>query len=477
MAAPADTSCAIFPERVAGPVQRDRPRRLAHTSAVAEKSRLHWAVILLLIAWVMPFVIYIGPVRLTPYRIALILLFVPCLAWLAQGRAGRLRLADALLLIFGVWCLVSLTAVHGIGTAAQTGGIQFLETLAPYLLARCCIRNADDFRALVRTLTLMVMAMAPFAVFEAVTGRNIYLELASYIYPTIDTTDKELRWGFRRVQLYFDHPILAGVCLGSILALTHMVLGRELTFLRRCISSGTVAFTAALSLSSGPLGGMALQIALMTWDRITRKIPGRWIILFSVIGLMMLAIQLLARRPLLNILLAYAFEPQSAFFRTLIWDYGTQSVINHPWFGVGIGPWERPSWMPPSIDMFWLYNAIAYGLPGGLLFFGAFATALISVIRVRRLDARHTDYRTAYLISMASFFVTGWAVHLWNGTYVFFLLLLGSGIWLCDVAAPSKDADLPRSRSVPNRRRPAAELLFHRKLEPVDGQPRRRRDR
>lgn len=482
MPAPA-TGRAILPQRVAGTVLSDRRPTLARAKAATRSSRLHWAVVLLLVTWVMPFVIYAGLVRLTPYRIALLVLFVPCVVWLAQGRAGRPRLADALILLFGIWCLVSLTAVHGLGTAAQTGGIQLLETLTPYFLARCCIRNADDFLALARMLSIVVLVLAPFAVLETVTGRNIYVELASYIYPTIGITDKELRWDLRRVQLFFDHPILAGVCLGSILALTHMVWGRELTFMRRWMRSGAVGITAALSLSSGPLGAMILQIGLMIWDRATRRISGRWVILLATTALMLLALQLMAKRPLINILLSYAFEPQSAFFRTLIWEYGTLSVANYPWFGVGMGTWDRPAWMPPSVDMFWLYNAITYGLPGGLLFFGAFAAALISVISVRRLDARHNDYRTAYLIAMASFFAAGWAVHFWNGTYVFFLLLLGSGMWLCDVAAgpvgPKVTARtlVPQSRSVPGNRRQSTERPLDRKLEPVDRQSGRRRDR
>ncbi|MGV8854200.1 MAG: O-antigen ligase family protein [Devosia sp.] len=407
----------------------------------------------------------------------LIVLFVPVVSWLAQGRAGRLRSADILLVMFAAWCMVSLTAVHGVGIAMQTGGIQVLETVTPYFLARCCIRTADDFRALVRMLTAMVLILAPFAIIETVTGRNIYLELASSLYQTIDVADKDPRWGLRRVQLFFDHPILTGVCFGSLVALTHMVLGRELTFARRWLTTSGVGLMAALSLSSGPLGGVVIQIALMSWNRIFRRIKSRWIILFSIISLIMLAIQLLAKRPLINILLSYAFEPESAFFRTLIWDYGTQSVANHIWFGVGMGPWDRPSWMPPSIDMFWLYNAIIYGLPGGLFMFGAFAAALLAVIAARIVDPRHNDYRTAYLISMASFLLTGWAVHFWNGTYVLFLFLLGSGIWICDKPEVSAPLGTPDADGLTRQPLSARARRVDPKRVPTDRRPRRLGDR
>ena len=39
----------------------------------------------------------------------------------------------------------------------------------------------------------------------------------------------------------------------------------------------------------------------------------------------------------------------------------------------------------------------------------------------------------AYLIVMMSFFVVGWTVHFWGMAYIWFLFLLGSGVWLLDV--------------------------------------------
>src|SRR5690606_11972317 len=120
------------------------------------------------------------------------------------------------------------------------------------------------------------------------------------------------------------------------------------------------------------------------------------------------------------------------FFRLLIWDFGTQSVMNHPWLGVGYGEWDRPAWMPSSIDMFWLYNAIIYGLPAGLLMLGAFLSALISVGRRRGLDPQLYAYRQGFLTVMIGLFLVGWTVHFWNATYVLFMFPLGSGMWLAD---------------------------------------------
>lgn len=476
MSAPA-TSRASLPGRVGRVTRRDRWRPVGAALPTAPKNRLHWAIALLLATWVMPFVVYAGPVRLTPYRITLLILFIPCLVWLAQGRAGRVRVPDILLLLFSLWCVISLAVVNGLGAAIQTGGIQVLETLTPYLLARCCIRSADDFRTLARVLTWIVAALLPFAIFETVTGRNLYLELASHILPSIGVTDKDPRWGLRRVQLFFEHPILMGVCCGSVLALTHLVVGREFSFFRRWTTSIAIGLTAMLSLSSGPLSGLVMQIALMGWNRVFGWLQARWLLLISLVGLFLVAVSLFAKRPLPNILLSFAFDPDSAFFRLVIWTYGTRSIGNHPWFGVGIGPWDRPAWMAPSIDMFWLYNAIVYGLPAGLLMLAFFMTAAISVGLARNLSPLHYDYRVAYLVSMASFFLTGWMVHFWNGTYVFFLLMVGAGMWLCDASPAQQESTSRRGRARTKRRisrseiarqRASANGLLGEKLEPVD---------
>ena len=411
-----------------------RSRRGATAELALAKPRLHWAVVLLLAVWLMPFVFSIGPVRMTPYRLTLLVLMGPCIAWVAQGRAGRARLPDILIVLFAIWCTISLVVIHG-ATGIQSAGIQVLETLTPYFLARCCIRTADDFYALARFLTIIVAALLPFAIYEAVTGHNLYVEIASRILPTIDITDKQPRWNLRRAQLFFDHPILTGVCLGSVLVLAHMVVGRSERFANRWLRSVVVGFTGALSLSSGPLSGMLAQILLMLWNWLFRWSRRRWMVLISLLVLLAVVAQLVAKRPLPNILLSFAFEPDSAFFRLLIWDFGTRSVANNPWFGVGMGEWVRPRWMGPSIDMFWLYNAITYGVMGGLLMFGFFLAAVSSIGAVKNLDQRHYDYRAAYLIAMVSFFLTGWMVHFWNGTYVFFILMVGSGMWLRDAPA------------------------------------------
>ena len=110
--------------------------------------------------------IFIGPLRMSLYRIVLLVMVLPCLGMWMAGKAGRIRTADIALLLFSFWCTLSLIVIHGMALSVQTSGIVFIETLGPYLLARCYIRDADDFYNVIQLLFRIVVLLLPFAIFE-----------------------------------------------------------------------------------------------------------------------------------------------------------------------------------------------------------------------------------------------------------------------------------------------------------------------
>lgn len=459
------------PPSIEAPTGR-RPR--GRTPAQDAPKKLPWPVTVFLIAWVIPWDVQFGPLTMSPYRAVLIVMVLPCLMMCLSGKAGRVRVADIALLLYCAWGALSLTMLHGVGAAAETGGILFVETMGAYLIARCYIRDAEDFRNLVRLLFWIVMFFLPFAILEVATGRNVLGELFAAILPTHHFSDKEPRWGIRRVQTVFEHPILFGVACGSILAMVHLVLGHKEALVPRWRRSLAVGLTAALSMSSGPWSALALQAILMGWNWGLSRVQSRWKILLGAIAFVLLMIQIFAKRPLINILFsAFAFDVESAFFRILIWELGTLSVANHPWWGVGLGEWDRPFWMPPSIDMFWLYHAIIYGLPAGILMMLTFFAVVIPVSLMKNLDERLYQYRAAFLISMAALFLMGWMVHFWTATYELYLLLLGSGVWLLDTGRPD-DAGARRPTLARRNTAERSPLKSKRPVRPTVGSSLRR---
>ena len=341
----------------------------------------------------------------------------------------------------------------------ESSGILFIETLGPYLLARCYIRDADDFYNVVQLLFRIVVLLLPFAIFEFVSGQNISRELFAAIFPTLSDAMPP-RLGLTRVQSVFDHPILFGVLTGGIFALVHLVLGYQKGFVQRTLRTGIVGATSILSLSSGPIIAMVAQGLLLSGNWLLRAMKIPWKILIGLLILIVLTIEIFANRSLPAIVSSsfLTLDELSYWFRRLIWQYGSASALNHPLFGVGMNEWERPEWMPPSIDNFLLYYAVHYGLPASFLLLLAFLSILLAVGFRKGLNNKVTVYRTAFLITTTAFFMVGWTVHFWGVSYVLFLFLLGSGVWILDV--DSKDPEClrrlgPIARAVSARLAPA----------------------
>ncbi|MDA9409915.1 hypothetical protein XH80_25175 [Bradyrhizobium sp. CCBAU 45384] len=402
-----------------------------------ERKRIHLPVALFLISLVVPWVIYFGPLRMSVYRFFLLAMFLPCMAMWLGGKAGRVRTSDLALLLYSFWAALSLAIIHGFEATSQSSGIIFIETLGPYLVARCYIRDADDFYNAFSLLFRIVVLLLPFGVVELLSGVNISRELFAAILPTF-TDAMPPRMGLTRVQSVFDHPILFGVITGSILAPVHLVLGCNRDLFQRLLMTGVVAGTSMLSVSSGPLTALIAQAFLLCWNGLFGAIRSRWKILIAILAVSSLVIELTANRSLLDIVVGYfLFDPGSYWYRKLIWTYGTESALNHPLFGTGLNPWERPQWMTPSIDNFWLFHAVRYGLPAGILMPLAFFSVYLAVCFKKGLDAREDECRTAFLITMTGFFLVAWTVHFWDAAYVMLTFFMGSGVWMLDVT-PNK---------------------------------------
>jgi hypothetical protein len=287
----------------------------------------------------------------------------------------------------------------------------------------------------------------PFAMIELVTGHNLLRELFGAILPT-NFNPSEQRSGLTRVQSVFDHPILFGLCSGSILALTHLVLGYQNSLFKRSFRTLIVAGTALMSLSAGPMGAIATQGFLLSWNGLLRRVRVRWKILIVIFVCLILLIEMFAQRSALTILVSFiVLDPASYWYRTLIWTYGTETVLNHPLFGVGMNDWERPSWMPTtSIDTFWLLLAVRGGLPAAFLMMLAFLWIYLAVSLKKGLEGKLAEYRTGFLISITGLFLIAWTVALWDNAYVLFLFMLGSGVWMLDVE--SEETATSRAKSV-----------------------------
>jgi hypothetical protein len=408
------------------------PKKLA--ARLVERKKTSWPVFLFLTALVVPWVIPIGTLRMSVYRIVLLVMVLPCLKLWISGKAGRIRIADVAVLLYWFWCASSYIVDNGI-SSIQTIGIAFIEIAGPYFLARCYIRDADDFYSMIRLQFRIVVFLLPFAIIECVTGQNILLNLFAAILatPEGDSGETARAGGLTRVHLVFEHPILFGVYASSVFALTYLILGYQNSFFRRSLRVGIVGATTFSSLSAGPIIVIVVQTFLLVWSSLLSATKYRWQILIGLFASVYVFVGFVAKRSALDIATSFfVFDSYSYWFRKEIWDYGSASAMNHPLFGVGLNEWERPDWMPFSIDNYWLAIAVSHGMPATVLILAAIASVFLSVCLKKGLDEKLSAYRTGFLITIVGFCTVLSTVSLWNAALVMFFFMLGSGAWMAD---------------------------------------------
>jgi hypothetical protein len=392
-----------------------------------------WLAAAFYIALIMPleFSISLGGLRLSPYRVLLLVATVPLLLRLLQNHRQPPHMVDYLIMAHAAWVVLALAVYGGIGTGLESGGIYAVESLGAYLLGRLTVTSAAEHRAvlgfMVAVLGLMFMLTLP----ESLTGTHFIREAARAVAGGPGLPYIEPRLGLDRAFGSFDHPILYGVFAASTFAATYYVLSSERLRPRALALLGMVACSTFLSLSAGPFVGLASQAVVIGWDRITKGINLRWTAIVAIFSLMWFAVSLASNRGPVKVFISYlTFSPQSAYNRILIWDYGTAEVGRHPLFGIGFGDWVRPDWMSDSMDNFWLLTAVRYGLPALFFLAAAIITLALRQVRANATNAEVNRHRMAWLAIIIGMAVSGITVHLWNAVFAYFFFLIGTGAWM-----------------------------------------------
>lgn len=333
------------------------------------------------------------------------------------------------MLLAAIWPAVVLVSQHGIDGGLQSAGIFVIETFGTFVLARRYIRDVFAFQRMVRFLALTVVILLPFAAYESISGSPILIESFGKVFSVYRIVDDESRLGLRRAQGPFEHQIMFGVVCSSAFALSYYAFGAARRLGR--LATGPVAVAVFFSLSSGALLSVVVQAMFVAWDKITVSVTRRWAILASIIIGAYLVVNVLSDRTPFEVFISYlTFNADTSYMRVLIWQYGTESVMHHPIFGTALYDWERPEWMPGSIDNFWLVTAVRYGIPGFLFIAGAFLSVCFGLGRLRNLSFEAGQCRKGLIITLCGLAFAACTVHMWDAPYVLLIFLLGSGMWM-----------------------------------------------
>lgn len=416
--------------------------RVVQTSSQAsEVKNTRLIIALLMIGFVLPFSFFAGGLRLSPYRLVLLMMFVPSFVFWLSGRGGKMRAIDYFMMIVVFWPPLALIANHGIAQTWQFNGMYVIEAATPFLMARVLIRDLKTFRFFVWFYFAVVLFLLPFAVVEAVTGRPVLLDFFDRFFKVYHITNKELRLGLRRAQSTFPHPILFGLFCSPIFAMAWYSLRSKKTG-RRQIRYSLVSATAVFfSLSSGALMSVTVQLLLMSWDFVLRQFTQRWKVLLTIAIILYTILELASGRSMFQIMATtLTFDTGNSYTRVLIFRHASDDILANPIFGLGWRDWTRPHWLKPSVDNFWLLQALSYGFPA---LFGYVATLLSLFIPVSKakISGELADARTGYLIAVFGLSFAVITVHMWDAIFSLYMFLLGAGVWFMDAKGDNDEVE------------------------------------
>lgn len=428
-------------------VERTARERQAEPAAVGDalvvvppklSSRRRWVLLLVVLFTLVPVSLHLMSLRLTPMVLMLIAMLGPMTAMWLRRSHGPVVVPDLLILGYSVWSVIALIANQGFAEGIQPAGISLISTFGAYLLGRMLVRDSVAWFRLSTLLYATLLVITPFLVFESLTGMKPLIKAMSLFGGGVPPVEMNKRMGLSRAQGSFEHPILMGIFMGSLLSITAYSMSALGKRSRHAVAIGLSTIGVFCSLSTGPLLSVNVQFFLMLYGRIFRFVKNRWKILLIAVVVAYFVLDTMTTRSPFHTFVRYAtFSSQSSYNRILIWQYGSASVWNHPWFGIGLGEWERPRYMSGSMDNFWLVQAVRYGLPAFLCYAGAFLVVIVRLARADLPDEKLDLVRRGMIFCFIGTIIATVSVHLWNATYIWLNFLLGSSVWL--MATPQSD--------------------------------------
>lgn len=375
---------------------------------------------------------YIGPALITPIRL-LILLALPLAVAGLFSLYRPLARYDYLYFGFSLWTVLCILKNYGMGGGLMRAGQFFLETSIIYLFCIVSLTTVARLRAFVTVYLMTIGAMLVLALIEQVTFRPVHwMVFEAFGMSMPGGGQPEVRMGIKRSRAIFDHAIMYGVFC-AVGASWAWYCARSAT---AAIAGSAIVFAAALmSVSAGPLMALIVQYALISMEILTRRVKKRFKKLASLVIAGLATLHVVASRGLFALVLLVTFNPETAYYRRDIWTFGSVNIWRHPVFGMVVENWERAAWMNPSMDNFWLFQALHGGLPSVVMLIGAVAAIAWSMYRCRDADlpAELAGMRRAWAFSILGFMAVGTTVHFYSKMQPFFALMIGAGAAIAGV--------------------------------------------
>lgn len=372
-------------------------------------------------------------VSLPIFRIGL-LLFVPFIFARMVGARTRPILADWMIILSVAWGLISFCLIYGFGNGLVRGSGIVIDFAGAYVLGRLAIDSPQALRRVLILISPGLLFAGTIMMIESISGQLIYRPFFADLFGGatfyeggeavgLMEFEEEIRLGLARGYGPFAHPILGGVMLTSMLPLYWK---SGLRSWPKWIGIAA-AVMGLFSVSSAAILTFALGVILIAADWGKRYVRGiGWPMVAAFVGAVCIAVEGLSNRGIGGLIAQFTLNPQTAYYRLLIWEYGSQSVLNHPWIGIGYNPWERPAWMSLSVDQHFLSLAMRNGIPFALLQLGAMLVTTIGTgMRAAISGFRDREVFVGLNFTLILILFASLTVMLFGESNVLFMMLVG----------------------------------------------------
>ncbi len=346
---------------------------------------------------------------------------------------GGATLCDATVAAAAVWMFLSVSVSSGLDRAIVGASVLILELCGAYYLVRATVNRTGDAVALARWLCILIAINGVLSVLDIVTGRHILHELAQSVTGSAGEWRLDYRNGVLRAQGTLEHPILLGTvcCIGAIIG-----LGVLKGWQRAAVFVGCFVGMVA-SVSSAPLGGVILGCMLLVYGRAMPHFPGKWRLLLVTGGLLLGLLLSVHPAPFAFLLQHLTIDPETGYYRLMIWNLVGSLVTAHPWFGLGLdSDFAEIFSVANTVDSVWLYSALCFGIVGSVLIGLILVT---SCGRAMRRGALVTDAEMKLARSLGVvvflYIYLGCTVDYWGCTWILIGVVSAMRVHLSDLTA------------------------------------------
>lgn len=382
---------------------------------------------ILILAFFMPqeLSIFFLDQRWTPSRLILAVLapylLLRFLLVLLEAPRG-IAVSDVLLIVPGVWMIIA-SSQTGNARWLSYGGSYAMELCVPYAAARSLLRTEAQLLNAIRLFATAVGITGYLAILDPLAGIYITkLAIGSITgvpsFPFID-----YRMGIMRAFSVYEHPILLGVAsVTGIMICIYMRMPGRWFILAGCMIG------LFLSLSSGPVAGMACGLGIVAYDRVTKGIGRRWYMLAVLITVPLAMLFLFHPSPWALLFRLVLFDPQTAWWRVYTFELVWPWALASPWVGYGEPRFAALMAGSSTIDSQWLGLIITFGFPaaaGALAIMFGCCSVSTGPYSPARLSPPAVLMARCLGIMMFLFFVIGFTVAYWGSMYLASSFLAG----------------------------------------------------